>query len=377
MAKIIIDGTVVREKGYGASRYTLNLIKNLSDIDGANEYHIFLNKEAKVSNFPDKPNFTYQKVKSTPALFWRLIRLPFLVKNIEYDIIHIPVEFIPPFMVRNIMMTIHEIPWIRHRLRPISNACEFISFKINELLFPLCLKKAKKIVTISKSTKNDLVKMYKVPPGKIEVIPEAAEEKFKDSFTNEEKVSFRNEIGAEKGYILNFVTDDARENTEIVLDAWEDVVTNNPIMKKLVLVGYPTKKKKELKKKVDKRNLSEKVNLLGFVDEEKLVKLYSTADIYVDISYYEGFGLQVVEAMACGTPVITSNASSLPEVVGEGGRLIEIEDKEGLIKEITDLLTDEKKRKELSGKAIKSAARFSWRRTAEQTLRVWKQVLEE
>lgn len=377
MAKIIIDGTVIRKKGYGSSRYTLNLIKNLSDIDGDNKYHIFLNKEAKLSDFPDKPNFTYQKVKSTPALFWRLIKLPFLVKNIKYDIIHIPVEFIPPFMVRNIMMTIHEIPWIRHRLRPISNAYEFISFKINELLFPLCLKKAKKIVTISKSTKNDLIKMFKVPPDKIEVIPEASEERFKDDFTAREKEDFRKQIGAEKGYILNFATDDARENNEIVLESWKEVSQKIREDRKLIIAGCPDSRKKELIPMLDGMGIADKVKFLGFVDEDMLVKLYSSADIYIDISHYEGFGLQVVEAMACGTPVITSNVTSLPEVVGEGGRLIDVEDKEGLIKEIADLLTDERKRKELGEKAIKSAARFSWNRTAEQTLKVWEQILEE
>lgn len=376
MAKIIIDGTVIRQKGFGVSRYTLNLIKNLAIIDNKNQYTIFIDKEANLPNLPSEDSFIYREVKARPQLCWRLIKLPLLARNIRCDILHSPVELIPPVGVKNAILTVHEISKIRHKLRRVSSVYDLISHKINEWLFPLCLRRAKKLIAVSKNTKWDIMQMYNIEEEKIAVIWEAAEDIFKDRFNAEEKANFCRKIGAEEGYILNFATGDDRENNQIVLEAWKVIIQQMPLSKKLLFSGCPNEKIKELRQRAKKMGIENWVKFLGFVDEETLVKLYSAADIYVDISYYEGFGLQVVEAMACGTPVITSNVASLPEVVGEGGRLVGVDDKDGLVHELLDLLISERRREELSKKAIKSAARFSWMRTAEETLKVWNHVLK-
>ncbi len=371
MARIIVDGTMIRERGMGASRYTVNLIRNLSKIDRENKYVIFLDKSAKVPVLPGKDNFEYYRVFSRPSLFWRLFKLPIIANRIGYDLLHIPVEFSPFMGVKRTVMTVHEIPHIRHSLQKKPTIYTRVSNLISRKLFPLCLKKANKVIAVSDSTKKDIVKIFNVDEKKITVAYEAAEEKFHDSMNLEEKLRFRREINAPEGYILNFATGDGRENNDIVLEAWDEINRRVQTSKKLVFAGCPEIKREELEKKTSKIELKSKIEILGFVDEKTLIKLYSAADIYIDISYYEGFGLQVVEAMSCGAPVIASNVASLPEIVGEGGRLVDTEDKERLVYEILDLLSNERKRRKLKKRAIVSASRFSWQKMAKDTLKVY------
>lgn len=238
----------------------------------------------------------------------------------------------------------------------------------------LIKNRADAIIAISNHTKMDCIKYLGIPEEKIRVIYEAADEIFKPEKIKEEmKNHLKDKYGIEFPFILSVGTLEKRKNLPNVLKAFYRLKkTGNH--HKLVIVGKIGWKYNKIFSTMEELDLKKDVIFTGYVPDEDLVKIYNAADLFVFPSIYEGFGLPPLEAMACGCPVITSNTSSLPEVVGDAGVTVDPYDDKALADEMHRILSNDGFKTELSKKSLERAELFSWRQTAKETWNVYEEV---
>ncbi|MGB7970091.1 MAG: glycosyltransferase family 1 protein [Methanobacterium sp.] len=251
---------------------------------------------------------------------------------------------------------------------------KFKSYSIN------AMKDVDKIITISDFTKNELINYTNISPNKIKTIYLGVDNQFKQ-LSSKEIEDIRMEYKLPNSYILYVGSEQSRKNFISIIKAFYNLKKKYNLKDlKLIKAGSPQISDSQRNKIFDlikELNLEKDIIFTNYVSEEYLVKLYNAADIFVYPSLYEGFGLPPLEAMACGCPVITSNTSSLPEVVGDAGIMINPYDIDSLTESIHKILADNDLKKELSKKSLERAKFFNWKKTADQTLEVYEEVLHK
>ncbi len=291
------------------------------------------------------------------------------MQRIDVDLLFSPSYSAPIFSPVETVVTVHDITyevnpkWFHPKER----------IKMRTLT-RVAAKRADHIIAVSESTKRDLVDYYKISSDKISVIYEASNEKFKPAVVERNRIV--NKYKLNNNFFLYVGSFFARRNIPVLIEAFQYVREEVPDVE-LLLIGqdrsYPPLKLNQL---LTGKGLNEKVKWIEYVSEADLVTLYNLASAFVYPSSYEGFGLPVLEAMSCGTPVITGDRSSLPEVVGKSGLLVEPTDARAFAAAMIGILKNEELRRNLSEKGMERAKKFSWRRAAEETLEVFKRVAE-
>jgi glycosyltransferase involved in cell wall biosynthesis len=240
-------------------------------------------------------------------------------------------------------------------------------------LMPRLARQVAHIIAVSEFTRHRIVERFGVRPGKVTVIPNGVDERFSVR-PAEEVAAARQTIGVPEGHYFLFVGSlEPRKNLSRLLKAWEKAHRRLPDDTWLVVAG--AKGRSQVFTGVALEQLPPRVHLTGYVSDEDLPALYSGALAVVYPSLYEGFGLPPLEAMACGTPVVTSNRSALPEVVGDAGVLVDPYDTDAIAQALAEALENTGLREELSRRGLERARRFTWPQVAEQTVRVYKEIL--
>jgi glycosyltransferase involved in cell wall biosynthesis len=217
-----------------------------------------------------------------------------------------------------------------------------------------------------------------IPESKITVIHSAVDEKLKEPVTENKIKEVAQKYGLPKDYLLHVGTLEPRKNLEFLIDVFHEALKDERNQDlHLVVTGKKGWYYEGLFAKVKKLKLGKKVIFTGYLDEDDKVALYKGAKIFTFPSLYEGFGLPPLEAMAAGVPVISSNTSSMPEVIGEAGILLSPRDKEGWVREITHLNNDAALHRELTAKNKAQVEKFSWHKTAEKTIKVYEEAMAE
>ncbi|MFY9637853.1 MAG: glycosyltransferase family 1 protein [Methanobacterium sp.] len=241
-----------------------------------------------------------------------------------------------------------------------------------------CMKDADKIIAISNYTKNELIKYTKISPEKIKTIYLGADEQFKKLSKNEIENSYT-ENNFPENFILYVGSEQSRKNLPILIKAFYKLKKNYNLKDiKLIKSGKPQIsdfQRKKLFNLIADLNLQNDIIFTDYVTDYDLVKLYNAANLFVYPSLYEGFGLPPLEAMACGCPVITSNTSSLPEVVGDAGIMIDPNDVNSLTESMYEVLTNDGLKENLSKKSLERSKMFTWKKTANETEKIYEEVL--
>jgi len=367
----ILDRT--KEKT-GVAYYTEYLIRHLLKLKGDNTVYLV---HYKKDNNPIYQKTEEIKVPSsslrTPfrEIFSTFLRLPTVLKREKIDLLHIPsptlLDSLPCFLSGfKKVLTFHDLFLFTPQCKiksPYPYFKQWISQRLRRPLYFLIKNKVDKYIAVSNNTKKDLMKYLSVPEEKIEVIYLAPAKRFKK--INAEIPDF---IGST--FILT------HHFSSGLLEIFYKLKKKG-IRNKLVIFGGITKIDKDRVVKLIKDfNLEKEVILAGYVSSEALVKLYNTADLFVRLVGYEGFGLPPLEAMTCGCPVVVSNVASLPEVVGEAGVLVDPNRIDEWVEKIYYILTHEDFRQELIQKGLEQAKKFSWEKTAKETLETYHQVLQ-
>ena len=360
----------------GIGNYIYNLIKEFAKTN-ENRGKVYLINYEKTNIFPNLNEIIVENplknITKKSYYFWHLyLQFKLNKENFKFDIIHSPENaalFIKLKHQKKIITVYDITPYLfPESFTPIT----LLRYK---LLFPKTLKTADKIITDSNSTKRDLINYFNVPAEKIKVILLAADEKFKP-LNHEEVNEVKQRYKLEFSFILYVGTLEQRKNIPTLIKAFYKL-KKDETKQKLVIAGGKGWKYKEIFETIDKLNLQKDVIFTGYVLDEDLPALYNAADLFVYPSLYEGFGLPPLEAMACGTPVITSNTSSLPEVVGDAGIMVDPYDVDGLADAMYKVLGNDGLREDMIKRGLERAKIFSWEKAAKETMKVYEEVYNQ
>lgn len=370
MLNIGIDGRLIAYRMGGIARYTIRLARALARVDSENTYwflqhHRYANTLVKAPNFHTVRMFTPTHHPLEQFLLWMEL------KRVPLDVLHSP-DFIPPLykMGARRVITVHDLAFLRYPHLLTRAAARYYG-QIDR-----AVRKADHIIAVSNSTREDLMNLLGAPESKITVIYEAADEAFRPLPEEEVAEEIRRRYGFSPDYILFVGTIEPRKNLNTLLLAYHGLRTQYHLDPPLVFAGEHGWLADEVYSLVEELGLNDRCHFLGRVSTEELVYLYNGARVYAHPALYEGFGLPPLEAMACGTPTIVSNVSSLPEVVGDAALLVEPTDVEAWTTALHRLLTDDTLWNELRQKGLERAKKFSWERAARDTLNVYRKVVQ-
>jgi len=367
--RIAWDGRGLCGPRTGIGWYTHHLLRAFEHIDEDWSGHILLN-ETPPDRFTDR--FTchcFPFPRTVRLRFgWENIILPGMLRKISPDIWHSPLSVVPPFGRFPKAVTVHDVAflhfpeilprayrnyWIRHTRR----ACQ----------------QADRILAVSESTRRDLTDFFPGCASRIEVIPEAADPFYNQPPSQMEREEVLSRHRLSSGFLLFVGTLEPRKNLRFLIEACNQLHESWQDCPPLVIAGGKGWLQSDLMSKIGSNPA--KIRLLGYLERKELRVLYHEAGMVLIPSLYEGFGLPAVEAMACGAIVVASDASSLPEVVGEGGVLLPIDDPARWAGAIRTLLESPEQIKKLRQSAREQSQKFSWEKTARETFRVFREMV--
>lgn len=374
--RIAINTLPLLDNIAGAERYTKNMLTHIAKLN-SNTYHLFLSKinhnyyEVNQENFANyifNANTRFRLVRILGEQMW----VPFICNKLDIDVFFSPCNIAPLFVKAPTVLTLFDVHWLVY---------PHMFSKAKRLYLKNAIKhslvKAQKVITISDNSKKDIIEIFGVSEHKINVIPCGLDPFFK-IVKNEVKL-----FNVKKKYHINnkfiFFTAQLhkRKNVITLLKAYHELKKRKKIEHNLVIAGGKGDGYEDMRSYLSEHGLENNVVLCGCVPNDDLRLLYNNADIFVYPSLYEGFGLPIIEAMACGTPVITSNVSSLPEVAGDAAILIDPLNVEELANAIDRVLSDKNLREDLINKGFKRISEFSWEKAAQKTLSVFEEVYRE
>lgn len=366
--RIGIDARMAYYRQAGIAQYVARLIEALAQINRQDEF-ILLQSRKDLLNITDQPNFSRRSLWTPSHHRFEQWTIPFEVWPLGLDVLHSP-DFIPPMRssLRS-LITVHDLAFIRFPHFLTEESARYYG-QIDGAVV-----RADHIVAVSESTKRDIIELLGVPAGKITVIYEAANPIYRPIQDPQDLIPVREKYELPENYVLFVSTIEPRKNLPTLLRAFRllaDEYVNNDVV--LAVVGEKGWLFEKTFRLVDELNLGKRVCFLGRVPLHDLPYLYNGAIVHVHPSFYEGFGLTPLEAMACATPTVASNVSSLPEVVGDAGLIVEPTDVEGLAMAIWNVISQPELRDELRAKGLKRAALFSWQKAAQCHLELYRRL---
>lgn len=348
----------------GIGQYTLQLIQALSKIAQGDEFTVLQSYKDRAP-LVDHPNFHRRPLLTPSHHRLEQLTLPLELAFVDQDLLHSP-DFIPPFRCRcKSVITIHDLAFLLFPNLLTRESARYYG------QIDLAVRRADHIIAVSESTKRDIVRLVGAPERKLSVIYEAANSIFRPLDETEAAAWVQERYSIPGDYVLFVSTIEPKKNLPTLLQAFRKLLDIYHPKVKLVVAGDRGWLFEEVFDAVGKLGLTNEVMFLGRVSSEELLHLYSAARVLVHPALYEGFGLTPLEAMACGTPVIVSNVSSLPEVVGDAGLLVEPKDVEGFAVAMWRVLDNPALRQELRAKGLQRAKNFSWEKTARETLALY------
>lgn len=367
--RIGLDAHTLGSRVGGNETFIRNLVSSLSSVDVKNEYFVYAYSNEFVDGLINGvQNFQFKNLKPKNPF----IRIPFSLpqKMIEDRLDLFLLQYAaPPICPAPYVLVVHDISYERYP--EFFNKAELTRLR---LLTPLSLRNASHVVTCSEFTKEDMIRHYRLSPKKISVIYYGKNEKYKLIKDTAALQATREKYDLLKPYILYVGNIQPRKNLNRLLLAFKDLKDRERIPHNLVIVGNKAWLYSDVFKLIKDSNLTNEIIVTGYVPEEELPLLYNAAELFVYPSIFEGFGFPVLEAMACGVPVVTSNSSSLPEVAGDGALLINPLSVSDMAQAMHKILTDTNLREELKEKGLRQAERFTWNKTANDFLKIFERV---
>ncbi len=368
--RIGIDFTAACRERAGIGRYARELVRALSRFDQTHSFVLFAPRDAHpdLLHFDWPPNFTLCRAPLTErylAALWHRTRLPLPIEMFigNVEVFYSPDFLLPPTFAQRQVVTVHDLSYVRVPEcfpQPLLN---YLNHAV-----PPSVARADLILADAASTQRDLSEVYGIPPEKIKVLYSGVDARFNPNVPRESQARVR-ELTGGKPYLLSVGTLQPRKNYARLIQAFAQVISNTQLPNlNLVICGARGWMADDVYHTVERLELHERVIFADFFSDDDLPALYAGATLFVYPSLYEGFGLPVAEAMACGTPVVSSNASSLPEVGGEAALYFDPYDIDAMADAMRRALTDESLREHLRARGIAQAQKFSWAKAARALL---------
>ncbi len=371
--KIGIDATALPPQPVGAGNYIIQLIRALAELGEEASYVVFTQPHGReLIGLAEQDNLHFELVAEMPPaqrLAWEQTRFPGLLRRSEVDLLHSLHYTMPLSHPVKQVVTLHDMTYFLFPgLHTLSKRYFFRAF------IRLSGRRADALLADSESTRLDAIRLAGVPPDKITTALLGVTEDFAPIQNKQTLRQVAAKYQLPERFILFVGLLEPRKNIVTLLQAYQDN-RKNLGGTRLVIAGRKGWMYNQLQQFVDQLDLGAEVHFTGYVEQADLPAVYNLADVFVYPSIYEGFGLPVLEAMACGTPVITTNISSMPEITGEASILVPPEDLTALGGALSSLLADPARRQKAARDGLERAAMFTWQRTARQTFAVYRRVL--
>lgn len=353
--RIAIDVRKIEDFGIGT--HIWNLLKSLSRIDEENEY--FLIGYSQSSLPPLGKNFNFLKTTARKYSLSEHVKIPILLNKIKCDIFHSP-HYVIPFFYKNLTtVTIHDVIHLLFPSLPLKILRYYAYFQMRR-----ALKVSRIVFTVSQSSKKDIVKFFPWAEKKIEVIYNGVDERFFEKANDELCYKFKRELGDYFLYVGNIKP---HKNIEVLLRAMKRLKG----IKLVIAGGVPNKK---ILYKIKKEGIEGKVVFVGFLTFDELAALYESSQAFVFPSLYEGFGLPPLEAMAKGVPVISSSASSMPEILKNGTIYFDPNSEDSLLEAMISVMESKSLREIIISEGRKVAQSYKWHESARKFLNYWREM---
>jgi glycosyltransferase involved in cell wall biosynthesis len=366
-----VDATPLLGERSGVGNYTARLLAAQLKTEPERDYLLYSNRP--LENLEPE----LERAKRIPGYLprsrwlWMQLMLPRIIRQTEPDLCHFTNALAPIWSNKPYVLSIYDATlFLYSRYHPRTRLLAI------RMMLPMAVRRASAVITISKSAQHDLQQVLKIPPEKIHIVYGAAPKNFEPVRNPEKLAQIRQKYKLPDQFLLYVGTLEPRKNLTRLVRAFSHLKEQGQ-PHKLVLAGPWGWSMNGFQQQIEELGLGESVQMLGYIPDEDLPGLYSLATVFVFPSLYEGFGLPPLEAMACGTPVLSSKNSSLAEICGDAAYLVDPLDEESLLEGLQRVLGDKTLREKLGEFGRKRAAEFSWERAARETSAVYDLVLKD
>jgi glycosyltransferase involved in cell wall biosynthesis len=372
--RVGIDARSIKNRR-GIGNVVYHLLHGLSRLENSCSFFVYVDDKSVSCLIPSDSRFTVKLIKPKLYPFWEQISLPLIAMRDRLDVLHCPGNSAPILIhpSTKLVITIHDVMYLFSSKQLQKSPLLYQRFGRLYLkwVVPIVAKRASKIITVSSVSRNDIYQYISIPTDRVSVIWSAANEACKQTTNIELLNAIRIKFNLGSTFLLALGALDPRKNTANIIKAFALLKNTHFCDVKLAIVGLDHLGIKKYNQLADDYGISSDVVFTGFVLDSELVALYNAADCLLYPSLYEGFGLPVLEAMACGTPVITSACGSIPEIAGDAALMVDPHDLDAIAAAMMKMMTDKELYNSLVQKGKRRAELFSWQLAAEQTFAVY------
>ena len=364
---------IFRKNKHGMDYVVLQEIKELQLLDTGNEYYIFV-KPGEDRCIEETKNFHIIEVKCPSYPLWEQVALPYAARKHNVDILHCTSNTAPIICNTPLVLTLHDIIFLEPRDTNNKSFYQNLGWLYRRLVVPRILDKCKRIITVSNFELKNIIGKLSIPESRMAMIYNGYNTWFKPINDVE---SITSKYIGETGYFFFLGNTDPKKNTERTLIAYSNYCKQSSVKRKLLVADLAPQYLEEfiVKNKLD--NIRDQVVLTGYVVNSHLPYIYNGAFAFLYTSLRESFGIPLLEAMACGTPVITSNTSSMPEIGGKDAALVNPESSEEITQMMLLIENDNEYRERIKAIGLERVGHFSWKNTASNLLKLYKDVYKE
>jgi glycosyltransferase involved in cell wall biosynthesis len=366
--RVAIDARKLHDFGIGT--YIRNLLRHLSRLDGRTEYVLLCHEPDMVIGAQLGPNFRTVLEPSPNYSIREQIRVPWVLMRERPDVFHSPHYVLPPAVRCRSVVTIHDTIHLT-----------FPQYLPNKLAYAYAkasmwsaARRSHRILTVSEASKRDILHFFDVPEEKVVVVYNAIDERFSREPDPDSVARVRERFQLHQRFVLYVGNIKPHKNLVRLIEAFHALRRDELEDIKLLIIGDEISKWPRLRRAVHEHKLHKHVRFLGYLPDDTLAILYRLASVFVFPSLYEGFGLPPLAAMASGTPVVTSNVSSLPEVAGDAAVLVDPYDAESIVDGVRRVLTDDTLAADMRRKGLLRAREFSWERSVAKTWDLYRAI---
>lgn len=351
----------------GINVYTKNIIENLLEIDNENDYVFFYNSDSMLNSYSKYKNVKEVVINKKNKFLWDQYYIPKAVKSEKIDIIFNPKLSIPLFAPAKRILTMHGLEQF---------ACPKV-FKLFDniyvhIMMPQFCRRANAVIVMSNTGKKDLIKYLHVKEDKIEPIYESYHKRFTVIDYEDELIRIKNKYNLPDKFLLFVGGLTPLKNFPNIIKAFNIVRKKIPV--KLVFAGFKRWKYSKDLELIKRLRLQKEIITLGFVPDDDLPYLYNLAQCFVFPSFYEGFGIPVLEAQACGCPVVSTKTGATPEVSGGAAMLVNPYNHREIAQAVYNVLTEDDLKEKLVKSGTENVKKYNWLETAKKTLQLFEKV---
>jgi glycosyltransferase involved in cell wall biosynthesis len=364
---------IFRPKKHGMDVVAIELIKNLQQLDHKNEYVIFSRKGVDDNTIVETSNFVLDKFSALTYVDWEQFQLPGKLKSRKIDLLHCTANTAPLKCSIPLLLTLHDIIYLEN-VDFKGTAYQNLGNLYRRWLVPKIVNKASLILTVSEFEKQNILERLPSTEGKVQVLYNGVSPQFNNSYSQKQVEELRIEFNLPAQFVMFLGNTAPKKNTLNVIKAYVDLCLKHENKIPLVLLDYKKELVIRILEELKQPGLIDIFIFPGYVPHHKIPLVYNAATLFLYPSLRESFGLPILEAMACGTPVITSSTSSMPEIAGDAALLVDPYKPAELTAAMHKALTNNNLLADLKERGLKRASCFTWKASAEKLLQIYESL---